>query len=148
MDTQNTQDPMKLALETGHYPTFAMALGIAMTRCLVWKFQGNTYDAFQLAKFAETFDVGTPRTDGSFYMVSMEGAIGASPGVEYLTQWLFLPVSGAAERDAALEQMRQRVRAAASQINSAPDTGRCLHCGAAYESPDDKFCTHCGAPRK
>lgn len=131
------KDPMELAIATGHYPTFAAALGVAMTRCLAWRFQEETYDAFQLAKFAETFD-DSSRDDASFYMVSIEGAIGVSPGVEYLTRWLFIPLSSPKEKEAAVARMRQRVQ----------EAYRCPHCGAVYESPEAKFCVECGTPRK
>ena len=81
-------------LQTGHYLSLMHALAAAMTRCAVWRHDGtdDKYDALQMCRFAEEYDRKHPIQDRSFYMVSAEGAIGLSPGLEYLTKWMFIPV--------------------------------------------------------
>ena len=44
-------------------------------------------------------------------MVSGEGAIGVSPGLEFLTKWIFIPMSAGPERDAILEKMKAEIAA-------------------------------------
>ena len=85
--------PEELAFRTGHYPTFSMALAMAMTRCFAWRFvdTGEDYSAVQLFDFAQKFDASYQDDGRSFFMVSGEGAIGVSPGMEYQTKWLFSP---------------------------------------------------------
>lgn len=111
--------PEMLALQTGHYPTFSMALAMAMTRAVAWIFTdtGDVYSAVQLFSFAQKYDE-KPRENGqSFFMVSAEGAIGISPGLEYLTKWIFVPAVGE-KRDAALEQMRADIEKAQAEIEA------------------------------
>ena len=80
-------------LQTGHYLSLMHALAAALTHCVVWRHDGtdDKYDALQMCRFAEEFDREHPIKDRSFYMVSAEGAIGISPGLEYLTKWMFIP---------------------------------------------------------
>lgn len=80
-------------LQTGHYLSLLHALAAAMTRCVIWRYAGteDKYNVLQLFRFAEDFDKEHPIHDRSFYMVSAEGAIGVSPGMEYLTKWMFIP---------------------------------------------------------
>ena len=87
--------PETLALKTGHFPTFSMALAMAMTRCAAWRSadSGQTFTAEQLLRFAQHFDTRHKYDEKSFFMVSSEGAIGVSPGLECLTKWLFVPAT-------------------------------------------------------
>ena len=80
-------------LQTGHYLSLLHALAAAMTRCVIWRYTGtkDKYNVLQLFRFAEDFDKEHPIKDRSFYMVTNEGAIGVSPGMEYLTKWMFIP---------------------------------------------------------
>ena len=80
-------------LQTGHYLSLTHALAAALTHCGVWRHAGSDdkYDALQLCRFAEEYDKEHPIQDRSFFMVSAEGAIGISPGLEYLTKWMFIP---------------------------------------------------------
>lgn len=80
-------------LQTGHYLSLTHALAAALTHCVVWRHEGSDdkYDALQLCRFAEEYDKEHPIQDRSFFMVSAEGAIGISPGLEYLTKWMFIP---------------------------------------------------------
>ena len=89
-----------------HFPTLSMALAMAMTRCWAWRFTrtGEAFSALQLIDFVTKYDAAHQLESPSFYMVSIEGAIGVSPGQEYLTQWLFVPMEAGPERDALLKK--------------------------------------------
>lgn len=91
-------------LQTGHYFSLMHALATAMTRCVVWRYADteDKYDVLQLFNFAKDFDQENPIKDRSFYMVSAEGAIGVSPGMEYLTKWMFIP----AMDEASIEKLQ------------------------------------------
>ena len=80
-------------LQTGHYLSLLHALAVAMTRCGIWRYADtkDKYNVLQLFRFAEDYDKEHPIQDRSFYRVSAEGAIGLSPGMEYLTKWMFIP---------------------------------------------------------
>ena len=89
-----------------HFPTLSMALALAMTRCWAWRFArtGEAFSALQLIDFATRYDAAHRLDAPSFYMVSIEGAIGVSPGQEYRTTWLFIPMEAGPERDALLKK--------------------------------------------
>ena len=105
--------PEEQALQTGHYPIFSMALAMAMTRCFAWRFveTGENYSAVQLFDFAQKFDAVHKDDGHSFFMVSGEGAIGVSPGLEFLTKWIFIPTPAGPDRDAILEKMKAEIAA-------------------------------------
>ena len=114
-----------------------------MTRCVVWRYADNNekYNALQLYRFAEEFDRENPIKDGSFYLVSAEGAIGVSPGAEYLTRWMFIPSMD----EASVEKLKAEIR----QLQEPASLPKfCPNCGAPYKSDDSKFCPNCGTPRK
>ena len=95
-------------LQTGHYHSLLHALAAAMTRCVIWRYTGteDKYNVLQLFRFAEDFDKEHPIHDRSFYMVSAEGAIGVSPGMEYLTKWMFIPDMD----EASIEKLQSDIR--------------------------------------
>ena len=95
-------------LQTGHYHSLLHALAVAMTRCVIWRYAGteDKYNVLQLFRFAEDFDKEHPIHDRSFYMVSAEGAIGVSPGMEYLTKWMFIPDMD----EASIEKLQSDIR--------------------------------------
>lgn len=95
-------------LQTGHYHSLLHALAAAMTRCVIWRYAGteDKYNVLQLFRFAEDFDKEHPIHDRSFYMVSAEGAIGVSPGMEYLTKWMFIPDMD----EASIEKLQSDIR--------------------------------------
>lgn len=95
-------------LQTGHYHSLLHALAAAMTRCVIWRYAGteDKYNVLQLFRFAENFDKEHPIHDRSFYMVSAEGAIGVSPGMEYLTKWMFIPDMD----EASIEKLQSDIR--------------------------------------
>ena len=111
-----------------HFNSLIEALGAAMTRCVVWRYADNNekYNALQLYRFAEEFDRENPVKDGSFYLVSAEGAIGVSPGAEYLTRWMFIPSMD----EASVEKLKAEIR----QLQDPASL--------------PKFCPNCGTPHK
>lgn len=126
-----------------HFNSLIEALGAAMTRCVVWRYADNKekYNALQLYRFAEEFDRENPIKDGSFYLVSAEGAIGVSPGAEYLTRWMFIPSMD----EASVEKLKAEIR----QLQEPASLPKfCPNCGAPYKSDNSKFCPNCGTPRK
>lgn len=137
-----------------HFGSLVDALGTAMTRCVVWRYADSDekYNALQLYRFAEDFDRENPVTDGSFYMVSAEGAIGVSPGAEYLTRWMFIPSMD----EESVEKLRAdiqhlQVPEPEPQPEPEPPVHRskfCPNCGTPYKNDESKFCSNCGAPRK
>lgn len=158
--------------KTGHYSSLLHALGVAMTHCVIWRYAGTEekYDLLQLYRFAEGFEKEHPIKDRSFYMVSAEGAIGVSPGLEYLTKWLFIPAMDEASiaklqadirqldeelkreaeekaRQEAEEKARQEAEEAA-QREAAMLPKFCRECGTPYRNLTDNFCVKCGTPRK
>lgn len=103
-------------LQTGHYLSLMHALAAALTHCVVWRHDGtdDKYDALQLCRFAEEFDKEHPIKDRSFYMVSAEGAIGISPGLEYLTKWMFIP----AMDEASVAKLQSDIRELEAQTKA------------------------------
>ena len=97
-----------IELQTGHYLSLLHAFAAAMTRCVVWRYADteDKYNLLQLFNFAKDFDQEHPIKDRSFYMVSAEGAIGVSPGMEYLTKWMFIP----AMDEASVEKLQSDIR--------------------------------------
>lgn len=95
----------------GHYETFVEALAIAMGKSLVWRETegGTPYTAKELLAFAQKQEAEHPLSPEQFYMVSREGAIGLSPGLEWLTTWMFIPMEEGRERDFALRNMLEEL---------------------------------------
>ena len=93
----------------GHYPTFLHALAVAMQKCLVWREidNGTPYTVKELLAFARKQEAENPLQPEQYYMVSREGAIGLSPGLEWLTTWMFLPMEPSKERDFAFRNMME-----------------------------------------
>ncbi|MBR3699848.1 MAG: zinc ribbon domain-containing protein [Bacteroidales bacterium] len=165
-------------LQTGHYHSLLHALAAAMTRCVIWRYAGteDKYNVLQLFRFAEDFDKEHPIHDRSFYMVSAEGAIGVSPGMEYLTKWMFIPdmdeasieklqsdirqleAQSKAEEQARKEaEERARKEAEEKARREAEQKARreaeekakqAAPAASATAVPHAKFCPHCGTPYK
>lgn len=138
---------------TGHYPCLLQALAMAAPRCMVWqvKTTGLPVTLIEMFDLAKKHDAEHPLGEGAFYMVTNEGAIGLSPGLEYLTEWIFIPMPAGEERDRLLahveaELQRQKaedeagVTAQPTQPTSMP---QCPNCGTPLV-PGNAFCTKCG----
>ncbi|MDO4950696.1 MAG: zinc ribbon domain-containing protein [Bacteroidales bacterium] len=153
----------------GHYPTFLHALAVAMQKCLVWREidNGTPYTVKELLAFARKQEAENPLQPEQYYMVSREGAIGLSPGLEWLTKWMFLPMEPCKERDFAFRNMMEelhteqevekaiekavteglaREKAAKQQAAAQPAPESLLFCPfCGSKLPDgSKFCSNCG----
>ncbi|MBQ1423851.1 MAG: zinc ribbon domain-containing protein [Lachnospiraceae bacterium] len=95
-----------------HYKTLMNALAGAMPVCMTWKLAGteegmNARDVYALALEEGGDDEQLPEQD--FYVVSAEGAIGLTTRYEYLTRWIFIPVTGE-EKEKEMERLRAELR--------------------------------------
>lgn len=109
------------AYMTGHFPYMMQALVTALPHCRVWRLadSDDIFTTIELFNFAKDWDVEHPLKDGEFYMVSIEGAIGVSPGAEWLTKWLFTPMEPCPERDALLKDLDERMAQMAAEEEAA-----------------------------
>lgn len=126
--TKQNQEYTEQALWTGHYHFMMQALAVAMTHTMVWRLvgEGTPFTLIELFEFAKKQDEEHELTGTYFYYVSREGAIGLSPGLEYLTQWLFVPMEPCKERDFLLREMREKLleqEAMEEAVNKAVDDG-------------------------
>lgn len=141
----------------GHYQYLTLAVADAMTRCPVWRIADgeDCFTAPELIRFAKQQDEEAPLQAPEFYKVTSEGAIGKSPGLEFLTKWILIPLEPGEKRDALLAQMRKETEQVETIATPPPppvpptppppSTKRfCTQCGAPLP-PNCKFCTRCGA---
>ena len=105
-----------------------------------------------IADSAKTYDEEHPLQEGDFYMVSAEGSIGLSPGLEYMTDWIFTPMPRGEERDRLvaftldeLKRQEQEYERGEAVVPQQPvGTKRfCNKCGAPLIE-GNAFCTSCG----
>ena len=147
------------------HATMTSALLEASGVCMIWRRPDEDikYNAFQMGKYAQETDSEDPCPEGSCYEVSVEGAIGYCPGVQYLTQWLFYPAMDEKSISdfvddlySKLDEIKAEDEAAAKaeaeakapdQPAAAPAAKFCPNCGTPYEE-GAKFCMKCGNPRQ
>ena len=91
-----------------HYKTLMRALAGAMPICMTWKLAGTDEGMNARDIYAPALEEGgdneeLPEED--FYVVSSEGAIGLSTRYEYLTRWIFIPLTGE-EKEKEMERLR------------------------------------------
>lgn len=143
--TEEIKKQAEAMFRTGHYPSLMLALAIAMQRNVVWqvKDSGEPLTLTDMFKLAKTYDEEHPLDEGDFYMVSIEGAIGLSPGLEYMTDWIFTPMPRGEERDRlvalTLEELKHQ-----QEEDEAPEEPK--HKEAMNETPSARFCISCGKP--
>lgn len=104
------QEQPRYAVVPVHTPSLTHALSIAMTRgIMVWRDAetGTPFSLKELFEFSKRHDKEHPLKEHYFYMVTREGAIGISPGLEWLTTWMFVPMEDCKERDFMLMKMRE-----------------------------------------
>lgn len=83
------------AVAQNRYTHLLQAVVVAVTRCQAWRIENSArspYSIEQLSRYAVATDKNHPLTGDSFYIVSIEGAIGYCPGLEYQTVWMFVPM--------------------------------------------------------
>ena len=113
MNEQEREQYKAIMALKGHYSSLMQALTMAMTKTFAWRAvdeEGFAYSLKELYEFAKRYDVEHPLNDDQFFMVTREGAIGLSPGLEWLTQWMFLPMEEGQERDFVLQRMKEQVQ--------------------------------------
>lgn len=111
MEQNNQPQSTGRGLVNGHYRKMMSALAVAMQKCIVWREteSGTPYTAKELYEFCLKKDEQNPLRPEQFYMVSREGAIGLSPGLEWMTTWMFLPMEPCKERDFAFRNMMEEL---------------------------------------
>lgn len=121
--------PKKYMVVPVHTPSLTHALSIAMARgIMVWREaeEGTPFSAYELFEFAKRQDEEHPLEEPRFYMVTRDGAIGISPGLEWMTRWMFVPMEDCKERDFMLLKMREdleRDRAVRAAVEKAVTEG-------------------------
>lgn len=107
---QQNREWAEEAFWTGHCHYLMQALALAMQRCQVWRLAGtdSVFTLIEIFNFAKAYDEEHELPEGQFYRTTVEGAIGICLGAEYLTQWVFTPMEPGAERDALLEELKQK----------------------------------------
>lgn len=167
------QEQPRYAVVPVHTPSLTHALSIAMTRgIMVWRDAetGTPFSLKELFEFSKRHDKEHPLKEHYFYMVTREGAIGISPGLEWLTTWMFVPMEDCKERDFMLMKMREDLmteRAVREAVDKAVTEGLAREQAAKeqavpvgdgspvstpVEAPQPapstprtlKFCTNCG----
>lgn len=110
---QQNREWAEEAFWTGHCHYLMQALALAMQRCQVWRLAGtdSVFTLIEIFNFAKAYDEEHELPEGQFYRTTVEGAIGLCLGAEYITQWLFTPMEPGAERDALLEELKQKLDA-------------------------------------
>ncbi len=100
----------------GHYRTLTQALAVAMPKCIIWREtgEGTPISVKELYDFARKQDEEKPLSPEQFYMVSREGAIGISPGLEWLTRWMFIPMEDCQEREFVFRNMQEELQTEAA----------------------------------
>lgn len=111
MEQGYQQKPSGRGPVNGHYRKMIQALAVAMPKCVVWRETDNgmPITAKELFDFCRKHDEEHPLRPEQFYMVSREGAIGLSPGLEWMTAWMFIPMEPGKERDFAFRNMMEQL---------------------------------------
>lgn len=154
MDQEKQISPEEFQVLTGRFNSFCAALGAAMTKCAVWRLKDGDkkLNALEVMSFAGKFDEEhpIPEEDPSFYRVSVEGAIGICPGVEYLTNWMLLPAmdeESLKKFEADVKDLQSKVEAKEKTEIPVVKTKFCPNCGTPYRNDTVKFCANCGTKR-
>lgn len=136
------------------HATMTSALLEASRVCMIWRRpeEDAKYNAFLMEQLAKEYDAEQPCPEGSCYEVSVEGAIGYCPGVQYLTHWLFYPAMDEKSITEFVEDVYSKLEEikaeeTAEQPASAPAAKFCPNCDTPYEE-DARFCIKCGTPKK
>lgn len=121
------------------YQSFTEIVQDASDLCLVWRdLQGKTVTILELMDSMEKNpDLEPPKA----YMLSEEGAIGATDRYEYSTGWILFPMEEGPEKEACLERLRSYFKG-----ETKSGVRYCKYCGA--ELPEEaRFCMKCGKPQ-
>lgn len=107
-----SQERMAAAIDSGQYTYMMQAVLVAVNLCKVWRTDDDTrepYSIQQLAEYARQCDTYAPLVEGQYYVVTREGAIGLCPGLEYETEWLFVPMEPCPLLDEMLRELDAQI---------------------------------------
>lgn len=109
---KKNQEYAEEAFWTGHYHYMMQALAVAMSHTMVWRLvgDGTPFTLKDLFEFAREYDANHEIEAPSFYYVSREGAIALCPGLEYLAEWMFVPMEPCQERDFLMRDLQERLQ--------------------------------------
>lgn len=97
----------------GHYDTLMKALLVSLDMGnLVWVSNDDdnkAYDLLDMYQFALAQDSERPLSGTQFYMVSREGAIGLSDGLEYRVKWILIPMEPSKERTYRILRLQEKI---------------------------------------
>lgn len=85
--------------ERKHYRTLRDALNDAAYAASKWSYKqtDSVFTRDELSRLGVVMDLEKPLESSTYYILTIEGAIGVSTGYEYEAKWLFLPVAPAEE---------------------------------------------------
>ena len=109
------------AVAQNRYTQVMQAVVVAVTRCRAWRIENDAHSPYsieQLSQYAVDTDKNHPLEGDSFYVVSAEGAIGYCPGLEYLTEWMFVPMEPCHLRDFMHKRFNEMSKAIADTYNA------------------------------
>lgn len=109
---KKNQEYAEEAFWTGHYHYMMQALAVAMSHTMVWRLvgDGTPFTLKDIFEFAREYDEKHEIEEPSFYYVSREGAIALCPGLEYLAEWMFVPMEPCQERDFLMRDLQERLQ--------------------------------------
>lgn len=123
-----------------HTKTLKEAVLTAAPGAFVWKKGDTCLGLSDLLALAEAQDA-EPLAEGSFYVVSREGAIGLAERFEYCTSWLWLPLQGE-ELVSALTELGAKMKErhdASDAVVPMPEEDRAAALAAAEPEPEPTF---------
>ncbi len=109
------------AVTRNRYTHLMQAVVVAVTRCRAWRIENSARDPYsieQLSQYAIATDKNYPLTGDSFYVVSVEGAIGYCPDLEYKTVWMFVPMEPCPLRDFMHKRFNEMSKAITDTYNT------------------------------
>ena len=109
------------AVTQNRYTHLMQAVVVAVTRCQALRIEHSAHSPYsieQLSQYAIDTDKDHPLTGDSFYVVSIEGAIGYCPGFEYQTMWMFVPMEPCPLRDFMHKRFNEMSKAIADTYNT------------------------------
>ena len=109
------------AVTQNRYTHLMQAVVVAVTRCQAWRIENSAHSPYsieQLSQYAIDTDKDHPLTGDGFYVVSIEGAIGYCPGLEYQTVWMFVPMEPCPLRDFMHKRFNEMSKAITDTYNT------------------------------
>lgn len=112
-DNNNKMTFEEFKFRRGHYDTLMKALLVSLDMGnLVWVSNDDekkAYDVLDIYQFALAQDKERPLSGTQFYMVSREGAIGLSDGLEFRVKWILIPMEPSKERAYRILRLQEKI---------------------------------------